>query len=215
MSIIKFVKEFLDIVQQKRVVDPLNAWHSAHSDKHFVQLSQTASAEEQSAIKLSPQTLFLTVAEWVTIMRYEAIAEQEVTVNQVTSIKEFIFALQAIIISEEGKRCYKTLINGLQKMSLQFDSEKALRVNFNAEVDDHEKDWSEVVVQQLSFAQTDQTIIVLYKLWDKKKNIYKDKPLKTISHNSKTDEKFKAQCQTGDKMIVKIQVILQEKALKH
>jgi len=73
-------------------------------------------------------------------MRYEAIAEQEVTVNQVTSIKEFIFALQAIIISEEGKRCYKTLINGLQKMSLQFDSEKALRVNFNAEVDDHEKD---------------------------------------------------------------------------
>ncbi len=93
MSIIKFIKEFLNIIQQKRVVDSLNAWHLAHSDKHFVQLSQTASAEEQSAIKLSSQTSFLTVAEWVTIMRYKAIAEQEVTVNQATSIKEFIFAL--------------------------------------------------------------------------------------------------------------------------
>jgi len=90
-----------------------------------------------------------------------------------------------------------------------------LRVNFNAEVDDHEKDWSEIVVQQLSFAQIGQTIIVLHKSWDKKKNIYKDEPLKTILHNFKTDKKFKAQCQTGDKMIVKIQVILQEKVLKH
>jgi len=73
-------------------------------------------------------------------MRYEAIAEQEVAVNQVTSIKEFIFALQAIIILKEEKHHYMTLIDGLQKMSLQFDSEKALRVNFNAEVDDCEKD---------------------------------------------------------------------------
>ena len=87
MSIIKFVEEFLNIVQQKRVVDSLNAWHLAHSDKHFVQLNQTASAEERSAIKLPPQTSFLTVAEWVTVMRYEAIAEQEVTDNQATSIK--------------------------------------------------------------------------------------------------------------------------------
>ncbi len=54
MNIIKFVKEFLDIVQQKRVIDPLNAWHSAHSNKHFVQLNQTASAEEWPAIKLPP-----------------------------------------------------------------------------------------------------------------------------------------------------------------
>jgi len=65
MSITEFIKEFLDIIQQKRVVDSLNAWHSAHSDKHFVQLNQTASAEEWPAIKLSPQTSFLTVAEWV------------------------------------------------------------------------------------------------------------------------------------------------------
>jgi len=149
------------------------------------------------------------------VMRYEAIAEQEVTANQATSIRGFIFALQAIIISREKKRHYMALIDSLQKMLLQFDSEKTLRVNFNAEVDDCEKDWSEVVVQQLSFAQTDQTTIVLHRLWDKKKNIYKDESLKTISHNFKTDKKFEAQCQTGDKMIVKIQVILQEKALKH
>jgi ribosome-associated translation inhibitor RaiA len=96
----------------------------------------------------------------------------------------------------------------------QFDSEKMLRVNFNAEVDDHEKDWSEVVVQQLSFAQTDQTIIVLHNL-ETRRRTSKGESLKTISHNFKTDEKFKAQCQTDDKMIVKIQVILQEKALKH
>ena len=93
MNIIKFVKEFLDIVQQKRAIDLLNAWHPAHSDKHFVQLSQTASAEERPAIKLPPQTSFLTVAEWVTIMKYKAIAEQEVAVNQATSIRGFIFAL--------------------------------------------------------------------------------------------------------------------------
>jgi len=214
-SITEFIKEFLDIVQQKRVVDSLNTWHSAHSDKHFVQLNQTASAEEQPAIKLLSQTLFLIVAEWVTVMKYEAIAEQEVAANWVTSIREFIFALQAIIISEEEKRHYMTLIDGLQKMSLWFDSKKVLRVNFNAEVDDCEKDWSEVVVQQLSFAQINQTTIVLHKPWDKEKNIYKDKSLKTISNNFKINKKFKAQCQMSDKMIVKIQVILQEKTLKH
>jgi len=73
-------------------------------------------------------------------MRYEAIAEQEVAVNQAADIEEFIFALQAITISEEEKHHYMTLIDGLKKMSLQFDSEKTLSVNFNAEVDDHEKD---------------------------------------------------------------------------
>jgi len=73
-------------------------------------------------------------------MRYEAIAEQEVAANQVADIEGFIFALQAIIISEEEKRHYMALIDGLKKMSLQFDSEEALSVNFNAEVDDCEKD---------------------------------------------------------------------------
>ncbi len=214
-SITEFIKEFLNIIQQKRVINLLNAWHSAHSDRHFVQLSQTASAKEWSAIKLPPQTSFLTVAEWTTVMRYEAIAEQEVAANQAADIEEFIFALQAIIISKEGKCHYMTLINSLKKMSLWFDSKKTLSVNFNAEVDDHEKDWSEVVVQQLSFAQISQTTIVLHKPWDKKKNIYKGESLKTISHNLKTDKKFKAQCQKSDKMIVKIWVILQEKALKH
>jgi len=73
-------------------------------------------------------------------MKYEAIAEQEVAADQAAGIEEFIFALQAIIISEEEKCHYMTLIDGLKKMSLQFDSEKALSVNFNAEVDDCEKD---------------------------------------------------------------------------
>jgi len=145
-DITEFIKEFLDIIQQKRVVNPLNTWHLAHSDRHFVQLSQTASAKEQSAIKLPPQTSFLIVAEWATVIRYEAIAEQEVAADWAADIEGFIFALQAIIISEEEKRHYMALIDGLKKMPLQFDSEKALSVNFNAEVDDHEKDWSEVVV---------------------------------------------------------------------
>jgi len=51
-------------------------------------------------------------------MKYEAIAEQEVTADQVTSIRGFIFALQAIIISEEEKHRYMALIDGLQKMLL-------------------------------------------------------------------------------------------------
>jgi len=51
-------------------------------------------------------------------MRYKAIAEQEVAADQAADIEEFIFALQAIIISEEEKRHYMTLINGLKKMSL-------------------------------------------------------------------------------------------------
>jgi len=51
-------------------------------------------------------------------MKYKAIAEQEVAVNQATSIRGFIFALQAIIISEEEKRRYMALIDNLQKMPL-------------------------------------------------------------------------------------------------
>jgi len=73
-------------------------------------------------------------------MKYEAIAEQEVAANQAADIEEFIFALQTITISEEGKCRYMTLIDGLKEMPLQFDLKKALSVNFNAEVDDCEKD---------------------------------------------------------------------------
>jgi len=70
-------------------------------------------------------------------MKYEAIAEQEVAINQVTNIKKFFFALQTIIISEEEEHHYMTLIDCLKNMSLQFDSDKMLSVNFNIEIDDY------------------------------------------------------------------------------
>ena len=108
-----------------------------------------------------------------------------------------------------------TLIDCFKNMSLQFDSDKKLSVNFNIEIDDCVKDWSEIVVQQLSFAQISQTIIVLHRFFDKKKKIYKDELLKTISHNFKINKKFKAQYQKSDKMTVKIQMILQKKMLKY
>jgi len=53
MNIIKFIEEFLDIIQQKRVINSLNTWHFQHSNKHFVQLNQIISAYNWSAIKLS------------------------------------------------------------------------------------------------------------------------------------------------------------------
>jgi len=139
-GITKSIEEFLDIIQQERVVNPLNAWHPAHPDRHFVQLGQTASAKERPAIKLPPQTSFLTVAEWATVMGYGAIAEQEVAADRAADIEGSIFALQAITIPGGGERRYMALIDGLEEMPLRFDPEEALSVNFNAEVDDREKD---------------------------------------------------------------------------
>jgi len=108
-----------------------------------------------------------------------------------------------------------TLIDCFENMSLQFNLNKTLNVNFNTKIDDCAKDWSEIVVQQLLFAQINQIIIVLHRFFNKKKNIYKDELLKTISHNFKINEKFKAQYQKSDKITVKIWIILQEKTLKH
>jgi len=73
-------------------------------------------------------------------MKYEAIAEQEVAVNQITDIKEFFFALQIIIISKEEECHYMILIDCLENMSLQFDLNEMLNVNFNTEIDDCVKD---------------------------------------------------------------------------
>jgi len=137
-------------------------------------------------------------------MKYETITEQEVTTYQVANIKEFFFALQIIIISKKEKYHYMTLIDCLENMSLWFDSNKTLNINFNTEIDDCMKDWSKIIVQQLLFTQINQTIIVLCRLFDKKKNIYKNELLKTILHNFKINEKFKAQYQKSDKMTVKI-----------
>jgi len=100
-------------------------------------------------------------------------------------------------------------------MSLWFNSDETLSVNFNTEIDDCVKDWSKTVIQQLSFAQINQTIIVLHKFFNKKKNIYKDELLKIILHNFKINEKFEVQYQKNNKIIIKIWVILQEKMLKH
>ena len=44
MNITKFIEEFLNIIQQKRVVNLFNTWYFQHSNKHFIQLNQTASA---------------------------------------------------------------------------------------------------------------------------------------------------------------------------
>ena len=46
-----------------------------------------------SAIYLSSQTSFLTVREYKTVMRYEVIAEHEISTNQVTEIEEKSFYL--------------------------------------------------------------------------------------------------------------------------
>ena len=91
--------------------------------------------------------MFLIVTEWITVIKYEAITEQKVAVNWVVYIKEFFFALQIIIILKEEKYHYMNLIDCFENMSLWFDLNEILSVNFNTEIDDYVKDWSEIVVQ--------------------------------------------------------------------
>ena len=70
------------------------------------------------------------------VMRYEVIAEHEISTDQVTEIEGRSFYLQAIVISEGGDHHYMTLIERQENMLLQFNSDESLKINFNPDVDD-------------------------------------------------------------------------------
>ena len=70
------------------------------------------------------------------IMRYEVIAEHEISTDQVTEIEERSFYLQAIVILREGNHHYMTLIERQKNMLLQFNSDESLKINFDSDVDD-------------------------------------------------------------------------------
>ena len=184
------ISEFLKVLQEKCDVNSLNAWHFTHLDKHFVQLSQTAAVNVYSVIYLSSQTLFLTVKEYKTVMKYEVIAEHEISTDQVTEIEERSFYLQAIVIFREDDYHYITLIERQKNILLQFNSDESLKINFDSDVNDWADDWVRIIMQQLLFAQAEDTTIVVFRLWDKKINTHKDKLLLRMLHTVKTAKKF-------------------------
>ena len=167
-----------------------------------------------SVIYLSSQTSFLTVREYKMIMRYEVIAEHEISTDQVTEIEERSFYLQAIVILREDNHHYMTLIERQKNMLLQFNSDKSLKINFDPDINDWVNDWVRIVMQQLSFMQTEDTIIIVFRFWDKKTNIHKDKLLLRMLHTVKTVKKFNDQHKLCSKIKIVIQVIVQDKIMK-
>ena len=155
-----------------------------------MQLSQTAAVNIYSIIYLSFQTLFLTVREYKMIIRYKVIAEHEISTDQVIEIEERSFYLQTIIIFREDNYHYMTLIERQKNMLLQFNSDKSLKINFNSDINDWADNWVRVIVQQLLFMQTEDTTIIVFKLWDKKINTHKDKLLLRMLYTVKTVKKF-------------------------
>ncbi len=73
-------------------------------------------------------------------MRYKVIIKQKVIADQAADIKASMFALQIIAVSEEENHHYIILIDSLNELSVQFNLNKMLKVNFNAEIDDYVKD---------------------------------------------------------------------------
>ena len=112
-----------------------------------MQLSQTAAVNIYSVIYLSSQTSFLTVKKYKTVIKYEAIAEHEISTDWVTEIEERSFYLQAIVISEEDDHHYITLIEKQKNMSLQFNSDESLKINFNPDINNWVNDWVRVIIQ--------------------------------------------------------------------
>ena len=167
-----------------------------------------------SVIYLSSQTSFLTVRKYKTVMRYEVIAEHEISTDQVTEIEERRFYLQTIVILREGNHCYITLIERQKNMLLQFNSDKSLKINFNSDVNDWVNNWVRVIMQQLLFMQTEDTTIVVFRFWDKKTNIHKDKLLLRMLHTVKTVKKFNNQHKLCSKIKIVIWVIIQDKTMK-
>ena len=168
-----------------------------------------------SVIYLSSQTSFLTVREYKTVIEYEAIAEHEISTDQVTEIEGRSFYLQTIVISEEGNHHYIALIERQKNMLLQFNSDESLKINFNSDVNDWADDWVRIIMQQLSFAQTEDTIIIVFRFWDKKTNTHKDELLLRMLHTVKTVKKFNDQCKLCFKIKIIIWVIVQNKTMKY
>ena len=167
-----------------------------------------------SVIYLSSQTSFLTVREYKMIMRYEVIAEHEILTDQITEIEERSFYLQTIIILRENDHHYMTLIERQKNISFQFNSDESLKINFNSDVNDWVNDWVRIVVQQLSFVQTEDTTIIVFRFWDKKINTHKDKLLLRMLHTVKTVKKFNDQHKLCSKIKIVIWVIIQDKIMK-
>ena len=88
-----YMKDFLYHIDCKRSWDSCDTWHLNHSDKYFIQFSQTAAAEMQSVIQLKSQNAFSDIENYIIIIRYAVIAEHKLAMNWVKSIKKTSFQL--------------------------------------------------------------------------------------------------------------------------
>ena len=147
-------------------------------------------------------------------MKYEVIAEHEISTDQVTEIEERSFYLQAIVILREDNHHYMTLIERQKNMLLQFNSDESLKINFDSDVNDWADNWVRIIMQQLLFVQTEDTTIIVFRFWDKKINTHKDKLLLRMLHTVKTVKKFNDQHKLCSKIKIVIWVIVQDKTMK-
>ena len=121
-------------------------------------------------------------------------SQAETDYSMMKEIEVSIFKWQVITVSDKAQYCYLTLIECVEKTWVRFNQDEVLQINFNVKIDDYEKDWSEIVVEHLSFAQIKQSFIVLCRLWNKKKSIYKSSSLKIIEHAYKINKELQTQC---------------------
>ena len=103
-----------------------------------------------------------------------------------------------------------------QIISLRFDSDEQLKINFTSSVNDYVEDWSAVIVEQLSFTAQEQTSVVLYQFRNKKTEEYKDYVLNdVIDYQFVNIQTMKTHLHQMLMIMVEIMTIVHNKALKH
>jgi hypothetical protein len=214
------LSEMKDSFEAERENQPLRAWYPKHPNRIFLQLGDYAEPEKRPKYSLNAKYSFLDLDEYITVLGFGAIQENEKDSSSTEKIQVYELNLRTMLIPGAADRRYYAFLEFPDFFTnIRIMPGDKLAVNFNPEIDNSEEDWSATVVEHLPFAPLQDVSMLLTRRWIKDDRAWakdnSDNPLHPInSKEMKNGEELREAITNARATKVKIRLQTSDKPLR-
>lgn len=210
-NLVPAVQDIVDRLKTESQQSPLNLWHTAHPNKHFVQLGQVTEAEDRPNISVGAELSFGGVGEYVTVHGYGAIVEHELEAERADAMGTVKFEIRLLEIAGEGDRRYMGVLD--VPSGITIEEGDGLAINFNPDTDDREEDWSATVLPTLPSTNIGQVTMIVRRKYNRKDKTFVPTPVISIPIEVANAD-MRAAVTTGPTNPITVQMITDRQTLK-
>lgn len=134
---------------------PLCKWYptlSRRRENFFIQLRQLPEKDARPAYNFKLKASFSSQDEYVTVLGFGAIQEDEVTSEEARTLQDESVRLRLMTIPGAGDRRYLAFLECPDSVSARIQPGDVLKINFVPDIDNRENDWHAVAVAPMPFA---------------------------------------------------------------